>query len=178
MVGALELGLLVGLSGFAVLASLHAWRTREAYGTPRFLGFECLAFLIAWNARRWFEDPVSAPQVASWVVLLGATALAASGFHLLRTVGGAQERVMEDTTTVVEVGVYRYIRHPLYASLALLGWGAFLKGLDLVSATLAAASTACWIWTARKEESFNVTRFGEPYLDYIARTRMFVPFLF
>ena len=33
----------------------------------------------------------------------------------------------ENTVKLVEVGLYRFIRHPMYASLLLLAWGAFLK---------------------------------------------------
>ncbi len=84
---------------------------------------------------------------------------------------------MEDTETVVEVGVYRFIRHPLYASLLFFGWGVFFKGPDLPSGALALAATAFWVATARYEERFNIDRFGVTYSEYMKRTKMFVPFL-
>ena len=84
---------------------------------------------------------------------------------------------MEDTQAVVEVGAYRYIRHPLYASLMFFGWGVFFKGLDLPSGVLAMAATAFWIATARCEERFNVAHFGTAYSEYMKRTKMFVPFM-
>lgn len=169
--------LLVALSAVAIVASWAAWRTHQTYGTFRFLGFECLAVLIAWNAGRWFRDPLSIHQLASWTLLAGATLLAAHGVHLLRSAGQAQRRVMEETQTVVEAGVYRYIRHPLYLSLILFGWGVFLKGLDPMSFALAMAATLMFFATARYEERFNLDRFGAAYSDYMKRTRMFIPWL-
>ncbi len=84
---------------------------------------------------------------------------------------------MEDTQAVVEVGAYRYIRHPLYASLMFFGWGVFLKGLDLPSGLLVVAATAIWVATARSEERFNIDRLGTAYVAYMRRTKMFIPFL-
>jgi protein-S-isoprenylcysteine O-methyltransferase Ste14 len=177
MIGVTQLVLLVALSAVAAVASLHAWQTRLAYGFFRFFAFEFLAVLIVWNTSRWFHDPLSMRQIFSWIITAASTALAAHGIHLLRSEGKAQRRVMEDTETVVEVGVYRFIRHPLYASLLFLGWGVFLKGPDLPSAALSLGATSFLVATARFEERFNIARFGAPYSEYMKRTKMFVPFL-
>lgn len=177
MIDPLKLLLFVALSGIAVAASVHAWRTQQAYGFFRFFAFEFLALLIVWNSSRWFREPLSVPQIISWIILTASTALAVHGVYLLRSVGRAQKRVMEDTQTMVEVGVYRTIRHPLYASLMFLGWGVFFKGVDWPSGALALAASAFWIATARFEERFNMDRFGTAYSEYMKRTKMFIPFL-
>lgn len=173
----LQLLLLVVLTAIAVAASAHSWRTKQAYGLFRFLGFEALAAVIAWNASRWLREPLSIPQLASWAILAAATVLAAHGVHLLKVAGRARARIMEETQYVVEAGAYRYIRHPLYSSLVLLGWGVFFKGRDLPSAALALAATAFFVATARYEEDFNIQRFGSAYSEYMKRTKMFIPFL-
>jgi protein-S-isoprenylcysteine O-methyltransferase Ste14 len=177
MIGATQLVLFVALSSVAAVASLHAWRTRLSYGFLRFFAFEFLAVLIVCNASRWFRDPLSIRQIISWIIMAASTALAAHGIHLLRSEGKARSRVMEDTETVVEVGIYRLIRHPLYASLLFFGWGVFLKGPDLASAALSLGATVFWVETSRSEERFNIDRFGAPYLEYMQRTKMFIPFL-
>jgi protein-S-isoprenylcysteine O-methyltransferase Ste14 len=177
MIDPVQVLLFIVLSAVAVAASLNAWRTRTAYGLFRFFAFEFLALLIVWNASRWFRDPLSIQQIVSWIIFAASTMLAAHGLHLLRSLGKAQRRVMEDTETVVEVGAYRFIRHPLYASLLFIGWGVFFKGLDWPSGALALAATAFWIATARYEERFNIDRFGVAYSEYMKRTKMFVPFL-
>jgi protein-S-isoprenylcysteine O-methyltransferase Ste14 len=177
MIGPAQVLLFAALSAVAVVASLHAWRTRLAYGFFRFFAFELLAALIVWNAGRWFHDPWSIQQIVSWIIIAASTALAAHGVCLLRTAGRARRRVVEDTETVVEVGVYRFIRHPLYASLLLFGWGVFLKGPDVPGAALALAATTFWVATARYEERFNIDNLGAAYSEYMKRTKMFVPFL-
>ena len=173
----LKLLLFIALSTVAVAASIHAWRTQQAYGFLRFFVFESLALLIVWNARRWFHEPLSKQQIVSWSIMAASAVLAAHGVHLLKSVGKSQRRVMEDTQTVVEVGAYRYIRHPLYASLMLFGWGVFLKGTDMLSGALALTATIFWIAAARYEERFNIDRLGASYSEYMKRTKMFIPFL-
>jgi protein-S-isoprenylcysteine O-methyltransferase Ste14 len=177
MIGPTGILLFVLLSGAAVAASVHAWRAHETYGLIRFLGFELLAALVGWNAARWFRDPLAGRQLFSWVLLAASLGLAVHGFHLLRSIGRAQRRIMEATQVIVETGIYRFIRHPLYASLLLFVWGAFLKGLDVTSAALALPATAAFALTARYEERFNLERFGSRYAAYMRRTKMFVPFI-
>ena len=78
---------------------------------------------------------------------------------------------------LVKRGAYKYIRHPLYTSLLLLGWGAFFKDPSILSAIFAVAASAFVIATARIEEKENLKRFGDDYAVYMKTTRMFIPFL-
>lgn len=169
--------LFVMLSVIAFAASVHAFRTHQTYGFFRFLAFETLVLLIVSNVPRWFDDPFSPPQITSWVLLGASAALATHGIYLLRAGGKAQGRIIEDTQRVVEVGAYRYIRHPMYASLMLFGWGVFFKRIELSTGALVSLAMAFLVMTARYEERFNLDRFGEAYFEYMKRTKMFVPFL-
>jgi protein-S-isoprenylcysteine O-methyltransferase Ste14 len=99
------------------------------------------------------------------------------GIRLLRKVGKPTDE-LEDTTVLVEVGAYKYIRHPLYASLLLLGLGAFLKAPSLLAGALTVAASAFLVATAKVEEKLNLEKFGSQYADYMKRTKMFVPYLF
>ncbi|MGB5873873.1 MAG: methyltransferase, partial [Bacteroidota bacterium] len=74
-------------------------------------------------------------------------------------------------------GAYRYIRHPLYASLIYLAWGTFLKDISWLTFAVVAVTTAFLFATARVEERENVEHFGESYLEYSARTKMFIPYV-
>jgi protein-S-isoprenylcysteine O-methyltransferase Ste14 len=78
---------------------------------------------------------------------------------------------------LVEVGVYRFIRHPMYASVLALGWGAFLKRPSIVGLALALCASGFLAATAVVEERENVARFGASYTAYMKGTRRFVPFL-
>jgi protein-S-isoprenylcysteine O-methyltransferase Ste14 len=176
MIDTPQLLLFVLFTAVAVVWSRHAWQTRQTYGFFRFLAFETLFLLIVKNVEWWFDDPLVLRQIVSWVLLAGSIGLAVHGFYLLRAIGQAQINIIEGTQTVVETGAYRYIRHPLYGSLLLATWGAFLKHVDGLGVGLALGATAFLIATARYEEEFNVDRFGAAYEDYMTRTKMFIPF--
>jgi len=84
---------------------------------------------------------------------------------------------MEKTSKLVTVGLYRYIRHPMYSSLLFLGWGMYFKSPSWLDLVLVLLCTFFLIATARMEESENIKFFGSEYVDYMKRTRMFIPFV-
>jgi protein-S-isoprenylcysteine O-methyltransferase Ste14 len=131
---------------------------------------------LALNLRHWFGDPFSARQLVSWSLLVLSGLLALHGFWLLGKSGKAIGE-FEQTTVLVTGGAYRYIRHPLYASLLYLGLGASLKHISLLTSGLAMAAFICLYITARVEEGENIERFGEAYQMYMQGTKMFVPYL-
>ena len=102
--------------------------------------------------------------------------MAGQGFYLLHELGKPKHGI-EDTTVLVNRGIYKYIRHPLYSSLLILGWGIFFKNLSLLSGGLALATTAFSVATAMIEEAENVQRFGAEYKAYMKTTKRFIPFL-
>jgi protein-S-isoprenylcysteine O-methyltransferase Ste14 len=157
--------------------SRNSLRRPHSHGFYRFFAFEALLVLTLLNVDQWFADPFSAWQLLSWLSLIGSALLASHGFRLLRVIGQPEDGI-EDTTVLVEVGAYRYIRHPLYASLMLFALGAFLKHISLPAGILMAISFAFLFATARVEERENLARFGEEYAEYMRRSRMFIPYGF
>lgn len=97
------------------------------------------------------------------------------GFLLLSIIGKPKGD-LENTTKLVEVGLYRFIRHPLYASLLFLGTGIFLKNISIVTTTLAFINFIALIATAKREEKEMLEKFGEEYIMYMQKTKMFIPF--
>jgi protein-S-isoprenylcysteine O-methyltransferase Ste14 len=85
---------------------------------------------------------------------------------------------IEKTTALVTVGVYRYIRHPIYSSGFYGTWGVFLKDPSWLGITFALAASISWVVAAKIEEAECVRYFGDPYRAYVKQTKMFVPFLF
>jgi len=160
-----------------LFVSWTSLRHPRAHGFFRFFAFESVLALICLNVAHWFHDPFSVLQVISWLLLLSSLVLAVHGFYLLREIG-RPEGSFENTTTLVRRGAYRYIRHPLYGSLFLLGWGAFLKDPSLSGGLLILATCVFLVATARVEEAENLQKFGADYAAYVKATRMFIPFLF
>lgn len=81
--------------------------------------------------------------------------------------------------TVVEVGPYRHIRHPSYtgALITLVGLGLALGNWAGLLALLACMGTA-YAYRISVEEAALVAALGEPYKEYMRRTRRLVPFLY
>jgi protein-S-isoprenylcysteine O-methyltransferase Ste14 len=182
------IGVALFLVGSAAILWL-SWRSLSsprAHGFYRFFAFELIWLLIVRNIPVWFHNPFSIRQFASYLLGLVSILLAIEGFRLLRRIGrpaaAAAQRTslgFENTTSLVTSGVYRYIRHPLYASLFALDWCAWLKApLAIANFALALAAAGFLLATAVIEEKENLARFGAEYSAYMKRTRRFVPFLF
>ena len=161
-------------------------RDPHSHGFYRLFAFELLLGLVLLNAPVWFRDPFSTRQWASWLLGLASIALAIEGFRLLRMIGRpaatsepGTNLAFENTTALVTVGAYRFIRHPMYASLLALVGCAYLKDPVAAGSVLLALGAAGFlIATALVEERENVARFGASYAEYMKHTRRFVPFVY
>jgi protein-S-isoprenylcysteine O-methyltransferase Ste14 len=159
---------------------VFSWRSLErvySHGFFRFLAFEAILSLILINIDYWFTDPFSLLQVVSWIFLCSSIAMAAHGFYLLKIFGKPRGDI-ENTSVLVEVGAYKYIRHPLYCSLLLLALGTFFKGISVISFIIIVVTIILIFITAKVEEHENVDGFGTEYSNYAKSTKMFIPFIF
>ncbi len=156
--------------------SRESLRDPHTHGFWRFFAFEAILVLALIAAPRWFDAPLSLRQLLSWLLLCPAAVLALAGYWTLRT-RGAPDGTFEDTTVLVASGIFRWIRHPMYASLQLLTWGLFLKAPGWITGGLAAVSSAFLVAAMRAEEREMVARFGRSYLDYRGRVRALIPFV-
>jgi protein-S-isoprenylcysteine O-methyltransferase Ste14 len=136
--------------------SVFAWMIN-----PRWMGWSSL-LLPVWL--RW----------AGVIALLIGAALLVWTFRTLGT-NLTDTVVTRQTHTLVVNGPYRWVRHPLYSSAALLvvaisliaaNWFFFAAGFALLSILIV---------RTRTEEQNLVARFGDSYQRYMARTGRFVP---
>ena len=181
------LQLLVFCAATAALAyvSRDALRRPKSHGFYRFIAFEAIAGLVVMNFPVWTTDPLSPHQLVSWPLLGISLALVVHGLHLLRKVGkptparaDAELFGFEKTSRLVTVGAFRYIRHPMYASLLFLAWGAFFKDISWLGGGLAVVASVSLLMTALRDEAECLAHFGDDYARYMATTKRFVPFLF
>lgn len=176
----------IAVSVGLVYLSRASLRVLRSHGFHRFFAAEFVLALVLLNVDYWFRDPFGARQIASWLLLAVSIALVVHGVHLLKVFGkpdGARINDVplagiEKTTSIVTVGAYKYIRHPIYSSGLYGTWGVFLKDASLPGLSLALTATFFWVLTARIEEAECIRYFGPPYEAYMKRTKMFVPFLF
>jgi len=179
---------------FVVTTILIAYISREPLRNPRTHGFyrffawETILALLVLNIDGWFLDPFAPHQIVSWILLVVCIYPLIDGLRRLKRAGypdteqrsGTDEALigMEKTTQLVTEGSYKFIRHPLYSSLFILAWGVYFKTPSWRDLALALAASTFLYITAVIEEGENVKYFGSAYLDYMAETKMFIPFLF
>lgn len=73
-------------------------------------------------------------------------------------------------------GVYNFIRHPQYASLALCSFGLLLLWPRFIVLLSFITMLFVYYFLARVEERECEVKFGQSYLDYKNKTGMFLPF--
>ena len=121
----------------------------------------------------WAGAARFASAVAGLVLIGGGIGLALLGTRDLGPSLSPMPRPT-DEAVLVESGVYRRIRHPIYLGVAAaaLGWG--LLTASLVAIVLAIALVTLLDLKARREEAWLRERFAG-YPEYVRRTRRFVP---
>ena len=174
----------VSRRAFSDLA-VHSMRPPRAHGFYRFFAWEILLGMFVLNMPVWFVDPFAGYQLVSWLLLLLSIPLVLEGLRLLREIGrlDAARRDagllgLEKTSRLVTIGLYRYIRHPLYTSLLCLDWGIFFKSPSWLGGGLALLCSLLLFATAHSEELENIAYFGAEYEQYMQHSRMFIPFIF
>jgi protein-S-isoprenylcysteine O-methyltransferase Ste14 len=176
---------------FAVTTLVFAYVSRaclvapRSHGFYRFLVWEVILALALLTIDRWFRDLFSWHQLISWVLLAVSVFLLIHGASLLKHVGAPDPQRndptlmwWEKTSTLVTVGAYRYIRHPMYSSLLFAAWGLFFKAPSTASGLLALAAALFLVAAARIEEVEDLRYFGAAYREYMEGTKLFIPFLF
>ena len=164
-----------------------SWRTifnTRSHGFYRFFSWECIIWLFATNYRYWFIDPFSVHQIFSWFFLVVSIYPLVAGVVLLKKARKPKTNrddttlyQFEKTTELVEHGIYKYIRHPLYSSLLLLTWGIFFKNPSIELFVVSCLSTVFLYLTAILDEKECITFFGDKYVDYMKRSKMFIPII-
>ena len=156
----------------------------HSHGFYRFLAWETIAALIIWNLPHWFSEPFSTMQLISWMLLFASLFVLWQGVARLRVAKRSNSRStselydFERTSELVTSGIYHYIRHPLYASLMYLAWGAFFKDISWISVILILMASISLFATVRADEKECIQYFGDRYKKYMEGTKRFIPFVF
>ena len=157
----------------------------SSHGFYRFLAWECILWLIIVNCRYWFANPLGLAQIFSWIFLLYSLVLLIPAVMLMKKIGKPKlDRqddtlyVFEKTSELIQTGVFKYIRHPMYSSLLFLTWGVCLKNPEPTLIIISILSTILLYVTAKIEEREDVKFFGDKYEEYIKKSKMFVPYVF
>ncbi len=104
-----------------------------------------------------------------YVLAIGITVISLISLRL----HGEPERGVEDTTTLIERGIFRVIRHPLYFGLMFWSLGLILVIQSILALILGVVAILCLWLAARTEDQYNVTKWGDSYSAYIRRVPRF-----
>lgn len=163
-----------------VFIILFSWflsiKYKRYHGIARFFAFESVFILFLLNYRVWFTNPFSILQIISWVLLIFSIWVVTTGYILLKEKGKPSVN-FENTSKLVDSGIYGYIRHPLYFSIFLLGTGIVLKNPGAVQIILGCTNLVAVFVTAKIEESEMIAKFGNEYRQYMMKTKMFIPYI-
>ncbi len=191
---AVQATLFVLATGVLLYLSRRPLLAPGSHGFYRFFAWEAIVALVVLNLPVWFRHPLAPAQLASWLLLVGSIYPVVAALRLFRAVGharapatpvpaGAREDpanyAFENTSQLVQVGIYRFIRHPMYASLLYLAWGVYLKRPASLAGIALALAASIFLWLTALADEEECTRvFGSEYTVYMSRTRRFVPYLF
>jgi len=149
-------------------------RRPESHGFYMFFAFEALLVLGYLNIH--LNGPFNGIQYLSGVLLLCSGLVAISGFYGLKRYGQPQKD-WEDTTRLIERGIFGWIRHPLYTSLMLLALAFLLNHLSSGAILAFGVAFIFLLLASRIEENENMEKFGDDYLRYQGKTKRYLPFL-
>ena len=102
-------------------------------------------------------------------------------WYAIWTLGGYFTRDVAVSTDqrVVQIGPYRFIRHPAYSGtlITMLGVGfAMTNWASLIALLICVLSGH--LYRVRIEEKALIQAIGQPYIEYMHRTRRFIPLVF
>ncbi len=141
-----------------------------------------LAFPAAFAVSSWARFALLNHRVF-WFALGIAILVAGSMLrrYCFRTLGRfftGNVKVQADQT-VIENGPYRFVRHPSYTGGMLMYFGTGLALTNWLSALILVGMGAItYAYRVHVEEQTLGTSIGQPYLEYMRRTKRFVPFVF
>jgi protein-S-isoprenylcysteine O-methyltransferase Ste14 len=134
-----------------------------------------MAYMFNPSSMSWSSAPL--PMWLRWSgIAVLAMGIAFLGWTLRRLGTNLTDTVVTKRGhTLVTSGPYRWVRHPFYDAMALL-----ILAISLVSANWFILGAGVVVFAllairSRTEEANLLTRFGEPYREYRARTGRFLP---
>lgn len=140
-----------------------------------------LNLLGRWRATAWLDrfflphfSHTSSPALEAlsrWNETVFFAGLALFGLGFLQVYGAKLRRRGQPVTG----GLYRWIRHPQYLAVAVMGIGVLLHWPRFLVLVGYVTMLFLYYFLARDEEQRCLARFGDSYRSYLERTGMFFP---
>ena len=147
-------------------------RKRIVYEIYEGFGLGGFFSLLALNlGDSWTHYDILALKIIGFILYLPAIFFIAISFLNLRQ-KGKPEDAWEHTTVLVSSGVYGIVRHPMYFGTAVWTLGAMLVFPSIPSALLGVACLICYFIACKKEDDYNLEKFGPAYKEHMQKVPM------
>lgn len=136
-----------------------------------------LLFLVIWITDSFvFQYSISLTEKVPNLVRMPVAAVIFIAGGLLAWGGMKAVFGTERTRSeVIQTGVFRIVRHPIYLGAILFYIGATISTLSIVSAIILIVIIAFYFLISRYEEQILIEEFGDEYLKYKKKVGMLFP---
>jgi protein-S-isoprenylcysteine O-methyltransferase Ste14 len=119
----------------------------------------------------WVQSDIPFLRIIGEILQIPAIALVISSIISLKLRGKPKD-YWEKSTTMVNRGIFRIVRHPLYLGAAIFGVSFILVAQSIPSTLLGLAIIFCFLIASKKEDEFNIKKFGDSYKEYMGKVPM------
>jgi protein-S-isoprenylcysteine O-methyltransferase Ste14 len=165
-----------------VALSWRALFSLKNHGLYRLVVFECILWLAIQNYRYLIVEKFDFQQLVSSAFMITSLVFVLSAVRTMWKKGRVSKQRQdhtllgfEKTTVLIESGIFKHVRHPMYSSLLFLAWGILLRHIEVALCMVALIATCSAVFAAMIEEKENFVYFGEKYRRYMLKTKMFIP---
>ena len=131
----------------------------------------CLTLLI-FGLFGWYQKAKSQVLQVIGIALICITIFLALITFVTLKIKGKPKKGVEDTTIFIKGTIFGVARHPLYLGFALWGIGQILAIQSVISVVLGLVAVFCSWMASKKEDDFNLKKFGNSYKDYMKKVPM------
>ncbi len=132
--------------------------------------------LLAFSRYAWTSMQPVAMRLAGLILFIGGVVLNVYSRIILGSAHNTA-RKFSKPNRLIQHGPYRYIRHPIYSSILLMGLGFELSVASyLFFIVLVLVVVVVFFYTVKEEK--KIKNWFPQYKDYQNRTKKFIPFIF
>ncbi len=131
----------------------------------------CLTLLI-FGLFGWYQIAISQMLQILGIFLICITIILALITFATFKNKGKPKKGFEETTVLVEGTIFGVIRHPLYLGFTLWAIGQILAIQSIISVVLGIIAVFFSWMAAKKEDEFNLKKFGNSYNEYMKKVPM------
>jgi protein-S-isoprenylcysteine O-methyltransferase Ste14 len=125
----------------------------------------------------WFNYTGPLPAWIRWTGVVAMVACAPLSRWTYHTLGVHFSKKLElrEGHRLIRSGPYRFVRHPMYATLFLCAIATCLVSANYIVVGTVVAVAVVFLIRMKKEETMLIGRFGDEYRDYRRRTGALIP---